>query len=88
MEKNKTISCGITGTSYNYTYNEYEKCEYRLPCGYCTLKKKDCEYKNGLGLYPWPSIINPYDGVRYEVETGDITANPYEITYTSAKEIK
>ncbi len=29
-----------SNTSTNYSYNNY--CQYRLPCGYCTMLNKDC----------------------------------------------
>lgn len=42
---------GQTTTSYSVSWNG--NCKYRLPCGYCELKKENCNM--------WQTISVPFD---------------------------
>lgn len=44
------ITSTITGTGISVNTSWYGDCKYRLPCGYCELKKKDCDWWQTLSV--------------------------------------
>lgn len=56
----------ITGTG---TYGIMTTCKYRLPCGYCELKKETCTADNPITILPtWTTPLTTPTEVTCSVE--------------------
>lgn len=66
-----------TSSSYTITTTS-ECCKYRLPCGYCELKKKNCDYI--IGVDPVKIDRDPYPFVSVYAAP----AQPYPYNYVDS----
>lgn len=77
-------------SSYTITTASTVKCKYHLPCGYCELKKKNCDYilhlnpvKNDPDPYPFVSVYaapsKPYP-LAFDDYVDSIKVTPTNIT--------
>lgn len=65
-QQNTSTSTTITtGTSW------YGNCKYRLPCGYCELKKQDCDWQTTISI--------PFDEQKWKI-TPTWSPNMNEVT--------
>lgn len=65
----QTTTATITGTS-----SWYGNCKYRLPCGFCELKKENCNWWQTISVPCSPTISSQL------TSTPPLNPNMYEVT--------